>query len=132
MPRLVTLLINERLALPGLRLNSLTVDVEKQLHTAGWRVVLRGPRMFFVSPKDLYYEVTRSVVHPCWEGVTDETCESATQKWASPTRDEMAKAKAEREKAAGPLPGAVADPTEPDEDDGDEYAPLPVKQGGKR
>lgn len=123
-PKLVSIMLNERVALPGLRLNSLTVDVDKQLHRQGWRIAARGSRVFFQSPALIWYEVSRQAVHLGWEGLDDDTLESGTNKWTSPPRAELKKAAHDAQ-----LAKEQSAPAPRDDDPNDPDAPLPVKQG---
>jgi hypothetical protein len=123
--KLVSIMLNERVALPGLRLNSLTVDVEKQLHRPGWRVAARGPRVFIQSPSLIWYEVSRSAVHLGWEGLSDDDLESGTNKWTSPPREVIKKAAHDAQLAkeqAAPKPVEDDDPNDPD-------APIETSRG---
>ena len=123
-PKLVTILVNERLALPGMPLGTTTVPLAK-IHQRQWRVHVRGPKVYFESPDGLYYETARSALHLGWEGQTEANLGKDDQSWSSPPRDELKKAATAEQLAkemAAPKPVTDDDPNDPD-------APLPVKQG---
>jgi hypothetical protein len=116
--RLATILCRDGLALPGIRINAMTIDVEKAFLSKGWRIWTRGPKVYFLSPDGTAYEDVRSKYMFGWKHDADDELKQ-TDNWSS--------APYVPKPVEAPPPVAISA-----SDDIDDDVPVDTVQRGKR
>ena len=116
---LVTIACRDGFALPGRKLSTITANVEKDFLARGWRILIRGPRLFFVcNETGVAYQDVTSKYTLGWSFATDDDLKG-TDNYSTPVYT--------RPPEVATLPVAT-----PDADDLDDDVPVDTIQKGKR